>query len=161
MNKNLWMKMGPLFTIFEKNILSVPVKLKSLTNLPGIAKIVQTITRATGSGIFAPPLPTKVDTPRWGAEIQVPKPIRKCAMSWTKDCAAFLALCRNSVSWRTLKRSSWNSNWRFSFRTEPISGHDVLCFTISVDTHLPPNQLQRKHQNQAFFSLNYQNNRWV
>lgn len=65
MNKNLWMKMGQLFTIFEKNILSVPVKLKSLTNLPGIAKIAQTITtRAAGSGIFALPLPTKVDTPR-------------------------------------------------------------------------------------------------
>lgn len=62
MNRNFWMKMGPVLTILAKNILSVPVKLKFLTNLPGIAEIVQAATgRAAGNGIFALPLPTKVE----------------------------------------------------------------------------------------------------
>lgn len=57
--------MRPIFTISEKNILSVPVKLKFLTNLPGIAKIVHIITtEVAGNGIFALPLPKKVETVR-------------------------------------------------------------------------------------------------
>lgn len=71
--------MGPIFTILEKKIiLSVSVKSKLLRNLPGIAKIVQAATTgAAGKGIFALPLPTKVESLRSGAEIQVPEPVKK------------------------------------------------------------------------------------
>lgn len=149
--------MGPLFTILKKTILSVSVKLKLLTNLPGIAKIVQAVTTgAAGTAIFALPLPTKVESLRSGAEIQVPEPVKKCDMNWTKNCAEFLALCRNSASQSTLK----HINSIFSLRTEPISGQYILYFTISVDSHLPPNQLLWEHQNQPLFSLNYHQKKW-
>lgn len=72
-------------------------------------------------------------------------------MNWTKNCADFLALCRNSASQSTLK----HINSRFSFRTEPVSGQYILYFTISVDSHLPPNQLWWELQNQPLFNLNY------
>lgn len=83
MNKNLQMKIGPIFTILEKAIISFPAKLKLLKNLGVFLKhnadsFPSIRTGAAGNGHFGLPVTRKTEGLRWGAEVQAPKPTRRC-----------------------------------------------------------------------------------
>lgn len=51
-------------------------------------------------------------------------------MSWTKNCTASVVLCRNSVSWNTLKYSSLQSSLIFSFEITANSFYSGIMFGI-------------------------------
>lgn len=123
MNKNLQMKIVPIFTILEKDILSVPVKLKLLKTY---LKLLKKKKKSTYScqleqelltmGFLLCHWPQRLKLSHEELKFRLPSQQASVFMSWTKNRAASVALCRNPTSLSTLKYSSWNSNLRFAFQ---------------------------------------------